>query len=385
MHSPGSRPPFPRARAALTVLVLAVLAGCAADGRRGEPGPYGRELPRAQIVDLLPARLADRNGWAADVHAAFVSLGIAPTLSNVCAALAITEQESSYRADPAVPGLARHAREEIDRRAARVGVPDFALRAALQLASPDGRTWAARIDAVRTERELSEIYEAFIGMVPMGRRLFAGFNPVRTGGPMQVGVDFAERHARQRSYPYPVADSIRHEVFTRRGGLYFGIAHLLDYPAAYDRPLYRFADFNAGRYASRNAAFQNAVAVASGVRLELDGDLVRHGGNSSDPGSTELAVRALGRRLDLGDAAIRKALEQGESAQFERGALYRRVFELADAAAGRPLPRAVVPRIALQSPKITRKLTTEWFANRVDERHRRCVARGNELLLARGG
>jgi hypothetical protein len=34
----------------------------------------------------------------------------------------------------------------------------------------------------------------------------------------------------------------------------------------------------------------------------------------------------------------------------------------------------VVPRIALQSPKITRKLTTEWFANRVDERLRRCLA-----------
>jgi hypothetical protein len=96
-------------------------------------------------------------------------------------------------------------------------------------------------------------------------------------------------------------------------------------------------------------------------------------------------VRALGKRLGLDDAAIRKALEQGESAQFERGALYRGVFELADASAGRPLPRAVVPRIALQSPKITRKLTTEWFANRVDERHRRCVARGAGSLLARGG
>ncbi|HVQ06455.1 MAG TPA: DUF1615 family protein, partial [Burkholderiaceae bacterium] len=41
----------------------------------------------------------------------------------------------------------------------------------------------------------------------------------------------------------------------------------------------------------------------------------------------------------------------------------------------RALPRAVVPRIDLQSPKFTRKLTTEWFANRVDERHRRCMAR----------
>ena len=39
------------------------------------------------------------------------------------------------------------------------------------------------------------------------------------------------------------------------------------------------------------------------------------------------------------------------------------------------MPRAVVPRIKLESPKITRKLTTEWFAKRVDERYERCLAR----------
>ncbi len=44
------------------------------------------------------------------------------------------------------------------------------------------------------------------------------------------------------------------------------------------------------------------------------------------------------------------------------------------------MPRAFVPNIRLESPKITRKLTTEWFAKRVDERYERCLARGRSRL-----
>lgn len=357
-------------------LAFALLAGCAGKEERREEVPKRPEEIRAQIAGLMPAATPDRQGWAADIYGAMKALDIPPNLPNICAVLAVAEQESTFRADPVVPGLSRIAREEIDRRAERLGVPKFAVRAALSLNSSAGKSYGERIDTVRTERELSEIFEDFIGLVPLGKRLFAGWNPVRTGGPMQVGIAFAERHAKEKPYPYPVAESIRHEVFTRRGGLYFGIAHLLDYPAAYDRHLYRFADFNAGRYASRNAAFQNAVAIASGVALDLDGDLVLPGEDAVKPGSTELAVRSLSKRLEMGNGAIRRALEQGESADFERTVLYRRVFELADQAERRPVPRAVLPRIQLQSPKITRKLTTEWFANRVDERHRRCLAKG---------
>src|SRR6185295_1140729 len=148
-------------------------------------------------------------------------------------------------------------------------------------------------DMVRTELQLSEIYEDFIDKVPLGKRFLADRNPVRTGGPMQVSVSFAEAFAEAKPYPYPVTGNIRHEVFTRRGGVYFGIAHLLDYPAPYDRMLYRFADFNAGQYASRNAAFQNAVTQVSGIPLDPDGDLLRydHGEPTRVPGSTELALR----------------------------------------------------------------------------------------------
>ena len=143
--------------------------------------------------------------------------------------LAVTEQESSYRADPTVPRLGQLAREEIDRRAERAGVPKLVVTGALALRSPDTRTWSERIESAKTEKELSDLFEEFIDQVPLGRRLLADYNPVRTGGPMQVSIDFAERHV-GAPYPYRMAGSVRDEVFTRRGGLYFGVAHLLDYP-----------------------------------------------------------------------------------------------------------------------------------------------------------
>ncbi len=60
---------------------------------------------------------------------------------------------------------------------------------------------------------------------------------------------------------------------------------------------------------------------------------------------------------------------------FGQTQLYIRVFALADEASGKPVPRAVVPRISLHSPKITRELTTEWFAVRVDNRYQDCLRR----------
>ncbi|MNM86460.1 hypothetical protein D3C81_986110 [compost metagenome] len=72
---------------------------------------------------------------------------------------------------------------------------------------------------------------------------------------------------------------------------------------------------------------------------------------------------------------IRSQLESGDSLAFEDSKLYRGVFELADAAVGKPVARAVLPGIELKSPKITRKLTTAWFAGRVDERYQRCMKR----------
>lgn len=374
---PASRPRAWRsARHALLAAALAVgLGGCADTASQRTP-----EEVRAQLRQLIPASVPDRAGWAADIQGALAALEIEPSPQNLCAVLAVTEQESTYTANPAVPGLGKIAIGEIEARAARYRIPAFVVRGALRLESPNGESWQTRISRVRTEKELSDLFEEMIAKVPMGSRLLARANPVRTGGPMQVSIAFAEAHAQERSYPYAVDGSIRHEVFTRRGGMYFGIAHLLGYPAAYDKPLFRFADFNAGRYASRNAAFQNAVAVATGIPLDLDGDLVRYrkGKARGDASATENAVLTLADTLGMTPAQIRDGLEDSHLRRFEDSALYTGVFEIADRRNGKPLPRATLPRIRLRSPKITRKLTTEWFATRVNQRYSRCMAKAKK-------
>lgn len=364
-----------RTVAGLGGLCLALIAGCTTDpSLRGPVGPSPTQA-RALIVQLLPSTVSDRDGWAIDIYAAFAAQEIPPTPENICAVIGITEQESGFKVDPPVPGLAAIAWREIETRAAGVGIPKSVVRTALRAPSPDGRSFSQRIDAAKTERELSETFEDLIGALPLGKTFLADRNPVRTGGPMQVSIAFAEQYAADRPYPYPVDASLRREVFTRRGGMFFGVAHLLGYPASYDTPLYRFADFNAGHYASRNAAFQNALSLTSGIPLELDGDLVRIGGDADAPGSTELAARVLAKRLKMRDSAIREDLELGRTKDFEGTKLYKKVFALADQIEDRPVPRAVMPNIKLKSPKITRRLTTEWFASRVDQRYQRCLLR----------
>jgi Protein of unknown function (DUF1615) len=333
---------------------------------------------RAVIDSALPIGIRDRAGWNADIAGAFTKLDLPPTRENVCAVVAVIEQESDFHVDSVIPGLGRIALRTLDERAARAGVPLVLVHAALDLKSANGRTYRERIRAAKTEKDLSDIYEDFTGRVPLGRRLFASWNPIRTRGPMQVNVAFAERFEEVKPYPYyDPRRGLRDQLFTRRASIYFGVAHLLDYRAPYDhRYLYRFADYNAGQYASRNAAFQRAASVIAGTPLTADGALLPGDPNARGAGTTERLLRDIAGKLSLSDGRIHEALERGTAESFERTALYRRVFMLADRRSGRALPRAVLPRIRLEGPKIVRPLTTAWYARRVNERFEGCLRKG---------
>lgn len=57
-------------RLILCLTPLLVLAGCST--ARGPQQPERSEAEvKAQIVRLLPAKVADRNGWAQDIYTAF--------------------------------------------------------------------------------------------------------------------------------------------------------------------------------------------------------------------------------------------------------------------------------------------------------------------------
>jgi Protein of unknown function (DUF1615) len=356
--------------------IAALLTGCAEAPPTTAPESapaVSRTEPRALIEASLPHTVTDRSGWTTDMYAAFTILTITPNRENACAVVAVIQQESGFQVDPVIPGLGAIARAEIARRAEHAHVPLMLVNGVLALQSADGRTYGERIDAARTEKELSDVYEDFIAAVPLGKTLFAERNPIRTRGPMQVNVAFAEQFSAATPYPYPVKQSIADEVFTRRGSLYFGIAHLLDYRAPYRIYLYRFADFNAGQYASRNAAFQSAVSIASGVPLTADGALLPHDADANPEGETELALQRLAASLNMSAGTIHGALTQGRAYSFEATPLYTRIFALAERKAGRSLPRAMVPQIRLAGPKIKRQLTTDWYAHRVDERFKRCL------------
>lgn len=356
------------------MLALAILAASCANERAG--GPKISEVDARTLIERsLPLSATDKTGWADDIYAAFKTQQIEPTRENVCAVVAVIEQESSFHVNSVIPGLPSIAWKEIHARADHALLPWMLVRGALEVKSPTGRTYSDRIDHARTEKDLSDIYEDFIDSVPLGHTLFSDHNPIRTRGPMQVNVAFLKQTAAARSYPYPVKDSLADELFTRRGSVYFGVAHLLGYSAPYPRYLFRFADYNAGQYASRNAAFQNALntisgTMAGGTMVIPDGALLP---NNGDLGSTESAARALGSRLNVGDDAIHSALEEGKSPDFEHTSLYERVFAMAARSQGRPVPHALVPTIKLQGPKISRNLTTDWYAHRVDGRFQQCL------------
>jgi hypothetical protein len=249
-----------------------------------------------------------------------------------------------------------------------------------------------RIRGARTERDLDHAYRRFVDdmssragvadFVSLGllKNAIENSNEIDTAGSMQVSVKFAIKVANSKRWlPMSLSDAyaVRDELYTRRGGMYYGVKQLLDFETGYSKKIYRFADYNAGRYASRNAAFQKIVSTLSKTRLDLDGDLLLYDKDepSARPSVTEKAVREIARLYNLGltKAEIRKHLTRGQDADFTGTATFFRIRDLYRLQTGEEPPFAALPEINLSSLKIKRKMTTADFATSVNRRYQSCL------------
>ncbi len=162
--------------------------------------------------------------------------------------------------------------------------------------------------------------------------------------------------------------------------MHYGVRRLFE-GADYDDPVFRFADYNAGEWASRNAAFQIQLGVVTGLEVVADGDLLAYGRNgrpSDEDGQTMTALLAwrLQHAPDLSEGRLRRDVRKEKEKAFEKTETWERVRADFAAQKHRQPAYAWIPDVALVSPKMTSARTTRWFAERVEVRYRSCLARG---------
>jgi hypothetical protein len=210
------------------------------------------------------------------------------------------------------------------------------------------------------------VFEDMAGRVPIAKSFLEDRNPVRTGGPMQVSVAFAKSHAGARRIPIRWPTRCATRCSHAAAACTTASRTSSTIPASYDSLIYRYADFNAGHYASRNAAFQKAVSDISASRSTSTVTCCASRRQAREGARLHRARRARG-----GEAHRHERLRgaprprDGGELDFEKSTLYRGVSSCrsrgreACAAGG-------AAKIELKSAKITRKLTTDWFAKTRD-------------------
>ena len=210
-------------------------------------------------------------------------------------------------------------------------------------------------------------------------------DPVKTIGPMQVNTLKAWRNAKARGEPIDSPEEMRRLLLTPdtalERGIDEGVALLLKSYRAYrpvlsaeDAVFYAGADYNAGEFSCRNAAYQEMLAAISGRRLSLDGDLLlyREGEPTEVPSRSELAAREALPSID--PARIRKDLLLEKEPDFGETATAQGICERYRQSTGKDCPAARVPAGA-DNPKADLKLgrayTPENYARGLFAKYKR--------------
>ncbi|KYQ70779.1 DUF1615 domain-containing protein [Acinetobacter pragensis] len=389
----------------MSVLALSVSLAACGNGswwsKDDEP-----TLNAEQIRKAIPPRVQDRTSWAQDIYDITEQLGIPQTKQNICSIVAVVDQESNFVADPQVPGLGEKAVKEVQTRLdekfkEKLGdgiggtIAGYFEEVLKTQPSPDNN-YLSQMRKVKTERELDELYREIFAYMSkhyhvsaltgaaklVGQDIGEKMNPITTLGSMQVHIGYAKEHKRQGGN---IAE-LRSDMYTQYGGMYYGIHRLMMYPADYDKPIYRFADYNSGRYSSRNAAFQSMLNDLTDAELSLDGDLLLYDKDGSPRSAKSESERELlkvfsANSVILTPRQIRSDLKKEKDQDFEDTATYRAVTKLYKEKTGKEPFYAMMPEVVISGPKLSRDYNTNWFASRVNGRYQTCMNRIKHLKI----
>lgn len=350
------------------------------------------QLSVAQIEQLMPNHVKNASSWAKDIADIMQDFDIERNLDNVCAVIAVVDQESNFVADPVVAGLGEKSLKEIDSRLEeKLGTKLAGIfRNVLKTKPTIDDNFANRIKKVKTERELDELYREIFNYFSqqykvnaltdvakiVGGDISERLNPITTLGSMQVHIDYAKANKRSAVSN----EDLRRDLYSQYGGLYYGIQRLMTYPTQYDNPIYRFADYNSGIYSSRNASFQKMLAELSGEKLSLDGDLLLYdkGGDvRSDKSQTEKVLLSLFKQKSINytDRQIRFDLKREKTDKFENTETYKTIVRLYQEKTKKIAPYAIMPEVVITGPKLSKDYNTNWYATNVDRRYKTCLAK----------
>lgn len=357
--------------------------------------PTTPTLSTADIAKIMPSRSQDKASWASDIASVFDELKLHKDKQNICTVIAVIDQESNFHANPVVPNLGEASLKAIDEKLeSKLGKPLAGVfRTMLATAPTKERNFMSQIKAVKTEKELDELYWRIFdhfattykvsGLNTLtkmtGESVDERLNPITTLGSMQVHINYARANRRANMNDR----TLRADLYGQYGGLYYGIHRLMKYEANYDKSLYRFADYNSGVYSSRNAAFQKRVASLTGESLALDGDLLIYSGSgiSSQTSQTERALVKLlaTAKTPLSPAQIRHDLKKEKKASFETTATYTAVNEMFVAKYQRQPTYAIMPEVVISSAKMKQDKNTNWYATNVNRRYEACMTLADKL------
>lgn len=388
-----------------SILTLSVILAACGDNswwsKNNQP-----TLDADQIKQLLPPRINERSAWAKDIFDITEQLDIPQTKENICSIVAVADQESNFVADPQVAGLGEKAVKEVedrldekfkDKLGDAIGgtLAGYFQEVLKNQPSPDNN-YLSQMRRVKTERQLDELYREIFSYMSkhyhvsaltgaaklVGQDFAEKLNPVTTLGSMQVHIGYAKEHKRQSGN----IAALRSDLYSRYGGLYYGIHRLMMYPADYNKAIYRFADYNSGMYSSRNAAFQSMLNALTNTKLDLDGDLLLYTKDGSIRSTISQSERELtsifaSNNMLVTPRQIRTDLKKEKEKNFEDTATYRAVTKLYQEKMAKEPMYAIMPEVVISGPKLSRDYNTNWFATRVNGRYQSCMQRAKRIKI----